>query len=177
MNKKKLHFVLDLDNTLICAQRKKTKKPAFEINIDNEHYYVYKRPGLDRFLLELFIHAKSVSIWTAATKEYCNQIVKNIFTDSERKKLKFIWSRNKTVNKSGMFYLKDMSKVFSHFGPMNKSNTLLIDDNPDHMTLSANNMLRIKPWNGSNGDRELSKIIRLLKDQPTYKTSSSSLKM
>ena len=175
MNKKKLHFVLDLDNTLICSQYKKSKKPAFEINIDDEHYYVYKRPGLDRFLLELFQYAKSVSIWTAATKEYCNQIVKNIFTDSERKKLKFIWSRNKTVNKPGMFYLKDMSKVFSHFSPMNKSNTLLIDDNPDHMTLSANNMLHIKPWDGSNNkDRELSKIIKLLKDQSK---SSPSLKM
>ena len=81
MPKKKYNVILDLDNTLICAQHSKSKRePDFEIKVGNEHYYVYKRPGLDRFLNEIFDCSKSVSIWTAATKDYCNQIVKNIFT-------------------------------------------------------------------------------------------------
>jgi len=166
MKSKNMHFVLDLDNTLICSQSRRTKKPSFEINLGGEHYYVYKRPGLDRFILEMFLHAKSVSIWTAATKDYCNKILKNIFTESERKKLKFIWSRNKTINRNGMYYLKDMSKVFSEFGSMNKSNTLLIDDNPDHMVVSEGNMMYIKPWmNLSRRDRELMKIVKLLRER------------
>jgi len=161
-----MHFVLDLDNTLICSQSRRTKKPSFEINLGGEHYYVYKRPGLDRFILEMFLHAKSVSIWTAATKDYCDKILKNIFTESERKKLKFIWSRNKTINRNGMYYLKDMSKVFSEFGSMNKSNTLLIDDNPDHMAVSEGNMMYIKPWMNLNcRDRELMKIVKLLRER------------
>lgn len=163
MGKKKVHIVLDLDNTLIQSRLSRTKKPPdFEINVAGEHYYVYKRPGLDKFIMNLFDNAKSVSVWTAATKDYCNQILKNIFTNEERKKLRFVWSRNKTINRDGYWYLKDMNRVFQQVRYMKPWNTLLLDDNPDHFVVSPNNVLGIKPWNGDRKDCELSKVSNLL---------------
>ena len=164
MKRKYLNVVLDLDNTLISAHHQKYKrKPDFEITVCNEHYYVYKRPGLDKFLIDIFDNAKSVSIWTAATKDYCNQILKNILTHDERKKLKFIWSRGKTVNKNGGRYLKDMSKVFSEYRSMNPSNTILLDDNRDHMLVSPDTVVPVKAWLCNKKDSELSKISQKIK--------------
>ena len=70
---KKFHIVLDLDNTLISAikvnpNQKVKKTPDFNIKVGGESFYVYKRPYLNKFLREIFNQAKSVSIWTAATK-------------------------------------------------------------------------------------------------------------
>ena len=165
MPKKKYNVILDLDNTLICAQHSKSKRePDFEIKVGNEHYYVYKRPGLDRFLNEIFDCSKSVSIWTAATKDYCNQIVKNIFTRDERKRLKVVWSRGKTENKNGFFYVKDVSKMCASQPTFLHRNTVLIDDNPDHAVVSPDNLLRIRPWNSPSQrkDTELRKVLKVL---------------
>ena len=164
MKPKRINVVLDLDNTLICARHKKMKKkPDFEMTVGHEHFYVYKRPGLDRFLMDLFEHAKSVSVWTSATKEYCNQIVKNIFTNEEKKKLKFVWSRNKTVNRNGGMFLKDMSKVFRKHKTCKPHNTLLLDDNRDHLLVSPENVLPIRAWVSNPSDCELKKFSTILK--------------
>ena len=78
-SRKTLNVVLDLDNTLISSHLSdKRGKPDFKIKVSGETYFVYKRPQLDEFIAELFDSTKSVSIWTAATKVYCDQIIKNI---------------------------------------------------------------------------------------------------
>lgn len=174
MKQKCINVVLDLDNTLICSKYQKSKrKPDFEMTVGDEHFFVYKRPGLDRFIMDLFDNAKSVSVWTAATKDYCNKIVKNIFTHDEIKKLKFIWSRGKTSSRNGKIYLKDMSKVFASYKALKPYNTLLIDDNTDHMTISADNILPIKAWSGNIKDCELSKISKMLKQCSSYGSTKS----
>ena len=163
--KGKTHVVLDLDQTLIQSiDVELRKKPDFEIKVDKEHYYVYKRPGLDKFLNGLFKHSASVSVWTAATRPYCMQIIKNIFTEKQYKKLRFIWSRNQTIHKDGFYYVKDMSKVFKKFRNMNRKNTILIDDNPNHFVVSPDTVKYIRAWVYTNTkDRELSKILKIIK--------------
>ena len=188
-NKKK-HIVLDLDETLIYSLSvTTTKKPDFEIRIGNDTYFVhkrpeldiflkpdfeikiekntyfvYKRPGLDTFLNEIFKRAASVSVWTAATRDYCNKIVKNIFTPEQIKKLRFIWSRSKTVSKHGYSYLKDMSKVFKKYNNMNKKNTILLDDNVYHFMTSPDTVHNIKSWDkpAHRNDRELAKVLKTI---------------
>ena len=163
--KKTTHVVLDLDQTLIeSVDVELRKKPDFEVKIENTHYYVYKRPGLDKFINGIFTHAASVSVWTAATRPYCMQIIKNIFTEKQYKKLRFIWSRNQTINKDGFYYLKDMSKVFKKFKNMNRKNTILIDDNPNHFVVSPDCVKYISGWSHTNiKDGELSKMLKMIK--------------
>ena len=163
-NKKKLHVVLDLDQTLIFSEINELRKPHdFVIKVGNDIFFVHKRPGLNDFLEKLFKNAKSVSVWTAAVKPYCNQIVKNIFTPNQRKKLKFVRSRSKTSNLNGYYFLKNMNKVFNMYKTMNSHNTILIDDNPDHYVTSSGSLQYIKPWKPHKSkDKELSKILKLL---------------
>ena len=162
-----MNVVLDIDETLIYSSpHRLSKKPDFEIKIENEYYYVYKRPHLDKFLDLLFKHAKTVSLWTAAARPYCNQIIRNIFSPLLMKKIKFIWTRNRTITKNNLFYLKDMSKVFKNFKGLTKHNTFLIDDNTNHSIISPDNVKHIKPWNKPNNtkDTELRKIIQFVKN-------------
>lgn len=168
------NVILDLDQTLIWATHSYTNKGYkgkdskrtynFKIKIGRDTYFVFKRPGLDNFLKKIFEESLSVSIWTAATKVYCDKIVNNIFTDEQKSKLKFIWTRNKTISKDGYYYLKDLNKVFKSFKNFNTKNTILIDDNPNHFIVSPCNVKYIKAWETPkhSKDNELSKILRFL---------------
>lgn len=165
-NQKKLHIVLDLDNTLISSfHESQCKTPDFDFKIDNERFFVYKRPYLNLFLREIFNNAKSVSVWTAASRGYCNKILKHILSLQQRSKLRFIWSRNKTVCKDQACYLKDMSKVFAAFRNMNENNTFLLDDNKNHLITSPYNVECIKPWSNPRHvhDAELVRVLNLFK--------------
>ena len=159
-----MNVVLDLDQTLIFSEIKETKKPHdFVIKVGNDIFFVHKRPGLNDFLEKLFKNAKSVSVWTAATKPYCDQIVKNIFTPKQRKKLRFVWSRSKTSNMNNYYYLKNMNKVFRQYKTMNSRNTILLDDNPDHYMASPSSLHYIRPWEPHKSrDKELLKILKLI---------------
>ena len=108
--------------------------------------------------------SSSSSCKFSATKDYCNQIIKNIFTRDERKKLKVVWSRGKTENKNGFFYVKDVSKMCASQPTFLRRNTVLIDDNPDHAVVSPDNLLRIRPWNSPSQrkDTELRKVLKVL---------------
>lgn len=165
MTIKKLNVVLDLDQTLIYSETQELKKqPDFIFSLDKEKFFVYKRPGLDEFIDNLFKQCKSVSIWTAATRSYCNKIVKNVFTPAQKKKLKFIWTRPQTSTLNGHSYLKNMTKVFNKYKTMNSNNTILLDDNPDHFIASPKSLHYIKPWTPQKPrDKELSKITKLIK--------------
>jgi len=162
--KKKLHIILDLDNTLIRAYYREQKtKCDFKFYVPQETFYVYKRPFLDDFLKKIFKKAKTVSVWTSATKPYCNAILKNIMSLKQRQKLRFVWSRKQTSCVNDTCYLKDLSKVFSKYKDMNNTNTFLLDDNKNHSLASSGNIYFIKPWKTYKDiyDNELIKVLEL----------------
>ena len=165
MKESETNIILDIDNTLIVSsERKLNKNPDFEIKLGEDKFYVYKRHNLNKFIDYIFRKYKSVSIWTAATKPYCDKILKNIFTHDQREKLRFIWTRNKTINKYGYLYLKDLSKVFKKFRNFNNKNTILLDDNTDHFITSGINVVYIPPlYKVDTNDNHLIKSLTYIK--------------
>ena len=95
----KKYFVLDLDETLISGIPKKQKhtlKKLENYNMDN-YYTIYCRPHLQEFLDYVFEHF-NVIIWTAASKDYCLFIVKNIVLKNPNRKIKPIIPCSDRVN-------------------------------------------------------------------------------
>src|SRR3989344_2393573 len=98
-------IILDIDGTLLhCFEYDIDYLPCihydFEIYFDNKIFgYVYERPNVKEFIKYLFNYY-DVAVWTAAGSEYAYQIVKKLFTDEQRKELKFVWSSEKCINVS-----------------------------------------------------------------------------
>jgi TFIIF-interacting CTD phosphatase-like protein len=137
-----IHIFLDLDNTLIHSlyvdeyNRLSTSK---QLDLKKKYkwhrynnYYIFERPGLQKFLDYIFSRY-NVSVWTAATKCYASFIIKNfILIKPERKLLYFFWRSHCHISKR--FYnndkcLKLLTKKFNL--PFNINNIYLIDDNID----------------------------------------------
>lgn len=89
----KILVILDLDETLIHA----TSKPQNEEwDFEVFNYKVYKRPYLEQFLEELKKNFY-VAIWSSASDDYVNAIVKMIFPPNYN--LEFIWGRSRCTYK------------------------------------------------------------------------------
>ena len=151
-------IVLDLDETLIHSEDRDGMmiNPDFTFVISGLKYYVRKRPGLDDFLKYLFENFKTVGVWTAATKDYAEKIVNNIFTKEQRKKLKFFMTRKDTVKG-----IKPLQKIFDQDNicyECNRYNTIMIDDNPDVLENNPGNAIQIPQWLGKGNDDYLYKL-------------------
>jgi carboxy-terminal domain RNA polymerase II polypeptide A small phosphatase len=82
-------LILDLDETLIHATTKKlSREPDFMVF----DYFIYKRPHLDWFLLECHATYK-LAIWSSASDEYVQEVVKRIVPDDIS--LEFVWGRSR----------------------------------------------------------------------------------
>ena len=174
----KKNIILDLDETLISAistdeyDIKKDDKKAFEKfeckNMDN-YYYVFYRPGLQKFLDYLFDNF-NVSVWTAASKDYALFIIDKIILDNENnndRKLDYIFfSYHCDLSKKLKNGIKDLSILWDVYKlpNYNSNNTLIIDDNPDvHETgfcIPIKEFVAIK--DGSENDKEFEKIKKKL---------------
>ncbi|MFK7905120.1 MAG: NIF family HAD-type phosphatase [Chitinophagales bacterium] len=71
----KILLILDLDETLIFATEKPLEREA-DFNV--LHYHVYKRPFLKAFLEEVQ-HAFQIAVWSSASDDYVEEVVKHIF--------------------------------------------------------------------------------------------------
>ena len=177
-----LNIVLDLDGTLIhaLAGRNVLCRRSFhnklylqnfrfcmkEANTNHifHTYFVYKRPNLRKFIDFLFEKCDSVSVWTAGTKLYAMNVIKNIFKRDEIHKLKFIYTRQHTKKVNDLSYIKVLTDIFQKYKSLNSNNTLLLDDNLNHNIApgSEKYLLNIKQYDGNSSDKELNKIMNLI---------------
>ena len=96
----KLELILDIDNTLICAEvskefpynKKGIKEKAlnFPIHDMDGYYIIFERPFLQDFLDYVFDNF-NVSIWTAASKDYALYIIKNVILNKPNRKFNCIF--------------------------------------------------------------------------------------
>lgn len=156
------HLILDIDGTLISDS-------STENNI-------IIRPYLKYFLQYAFDKFKTVSIWTAASKDWADTIYNNILKPNmpNNKDFTFIWDRKKCTQKShkraimeGDFYahpiiVKELKKVWKHFGFMNKDNTLILDDTPNTYTDNYGNVIPISTYIDNENDDHLLKLTTYL---------------
>ena len=142
-----VNIVLDLDETLIhtvisekpnniLARRSDLK---FQFSPDGAIYYVFKRPGLDEFLNEVFKQFKKVGIWTAADRQYAKMVIKKILSYQQIMNLDFVFSRDYCVTDSLGTY-KPLSKIYRTCSGWRPEETIILDN--------STQALRDNPQNG-----------------------------
>jgi Dullard-like phosphatase family protein len=155
----KILLILDLDETLIYSTESKL------VGSDNfiiDEYFVYKRPGLDKFL-DFIFPIYDVAIWTSSSEDYAQEVVKNIFPQNYP--LKFIYGRTKCTltflwDQNEYIYAKNLSKLRKKKYSLEK--ILIIDDSPEKLRRNYGNHIRVEPFVGSNDDLELFRLIKYL---------------
>lgn len=183
--KEKLNVILDLDQTLISGEEyelfeknpnKEKMNKFFHAQMKN-YFIIFARPHLQEFLDFLFENF-NVAVWTAASKDYANFIVKNfILTESKKnkRKLDFIfYSYHCNMSKRYKQGLKSLSMLWDVFKlkNYNPNNTIIVDDNSDVVIQQSCNVIQIKPFyyqsRNSDQDKELLKVMAQLKTIDNY---------
>lgn len=80
---------LDLDETLIYATEKEL---GFSADFLFDKYFVYKRPHLEQFLIEISKHF-AIGIWSSADDAYVTEIVNNI--KPMNVEFEIVWGRSR----------------------------------------------------------------------------------
>jgi len=163
-----MNVVLDLDETLIHVSTTRTnRRYDFEFVLGGIPYYGLKRPNLDLFLRYIFQACRSVSVWTAGTKDYAIAVLQHILTKEQRKALAFFKSRNDLVA-VGNGYHKPLKAIFTDpraalYG-LTAENTIMIDDREEVLQSNPGNGLLIPAWRGDMTDKYLSSAVLVLRD-------------
>jgi hypothetical protein len=145
------YAILDLDHTLINTET--TDKPSkvleencdFHFKLQGHHYYVFKRPGVDKFIDTLINNFKGIAVWTAAMATYAKQIIKGLFGIKKAPSLLLIWTRCQTQNNEDGLY-KALTKLWNdpvYGNYMNPLNTVHIDNTESVMRYNSDQALLV----------------------------------
>ena len=151
---KKPRVLLDLDNTLIFAEptedydfnKNKDKAEKFNYHDMDGYYIVFERPGVQKFLDYLFANY-TVSVWTAASKDYALFVIQKIILQKPGRKLDHIFfSYHCDVSsgkKSGTKDLETLWDIFKLPGYSNDTTVILDDYDEVHRTQPGNCIIAI----------------------------------
>lgn len=148
-------LILDVDETLIHASTAALEFPSDFVVSD---YAVIKRPKLETFLADRSKHY-DISIWSAGTEDYVNQIVQEIVPPSVRPV--FVWCRDRCTQRRDLetdeyFYQKDLKKVKKFGYPL--SRVLIVEDARKNVQLHYGNAVYVQPFYGNPMDCELEEL-------------------
>ena len=158
-NSNKKTLVLDLDETLVHSSTESPfpnrKNIVLNLKIKNLDYKIYAivRPYLDFFLKEMS-HYFNLYIFTASMSQYSKALLDII---DKNKLIIKIFSREHCKYKYGI-YFKDLS-IFN----VDYKDIIIIDNNPTSYALNKSNGIPIQTWIDDPNDKELIKLIPLLK--------------
>ncbi len=170
-NDNKILLILDVDETLIYATEKKLNQHSdFEIF----GYYIYKRPFLNEFLNAIkddFL----IAIWSSASDEYVNEVIKRIIPNDVS--LEFIWGRSRCTYKRNIqtdeygYYDSEINNHYHYIKPLKKlkkkgyalNRILIVDDTPHKSKDNFGNAIYPNAFMGDIADSELSKLSKYLK--------------
>lgn len=173
-------LILDLDETLIHA----TSKPV-DTNWDFDlfGYKVYKRPYLDVFL-DAIKDSFLVAVWSSASDDYVEAVVKIIFP--ENYPLEFVWGRSRCTYKSNYQLIEESgyNDPYSHYDYIkrldklrkrgySKEKILIVDDTPRKSMYNYGNVIYPVEFSGQLNDDELywlSKYLDTLKYADNVRT-------
>ena len=134
----KPRILLDLDSTLIFAEptedydfnKNKDKASKFKYHDMDGYYIVFERPGTQKFLDFLFDNY-TVSVWTAASKDYALFVIQKIILQKSNRTLDHIFFSYhcdiSSWKKSGTKDLTTLSDIFNLPG-YSKDTTVILDD-------------------------------------------------
>ncbi len=153
-----MHLILDMDGTLVSD----TLDPPLA------------RPFLKLFFKVVFRIFESVSIWTAASKCWYQEVYDQILKSAlEGKQFLFVYtSENCSYSKNirqiaeGDYYtqpikIKPLSKIWKKRNNLlTRDNTIIIDNTSITFSENYGNGVLIKTFNGESTDNELLKMIK-----------------
>jgi len=151
---KRIHILLDLDNTLISSISKKEEKKMLKPRMkfftwkEMEGYYkIFERPGLQKFLDFLFENF-NVSVWTAASKTYALFIIENFILTKPERRLKYIFfSHHCKHSKKVKHTQKSIQMLVDEYNLQEfAKNTYIIDDHPEVFNAQPDRCLHVKEF-------------------------------
>ena len=155
-DQKKINLILDLDETLVHTKLQKLmnqnfdsfKKYSTEIDTENNHYKVWKRPYTDFmfFVLKPFCN---FYMYTSATQDYADKIIANMDWDKHFKNKMY------KDDEYTQMKCKPMNKVI--LDEDKELRTILVDDrNFNHCLTCNSKFIHIKPYSlYNNYDKEM----------------------
>lgn len=155
---KELTVILDLDNTLISSfdLQQSPNICDFLFTLPNGDQMskigVIKRPDVDLFLMTLSKFA-TIYLFTAATKEYASEIIRQI--DPIGIYFTKVFTREHCTKENE----KKLKKNYSICGT-NMSRTLIVDDIPENFKDYSCNGIPIKPFRGAVNDDGLAQVFQ-----------------
>lgn len=194
----KPNMLLDLDNTIICAEayeeydkkKYKKKEDLFRHDDMDGYYIVFSRPYLQEFLDYAFENF-NVTVWTAASKDYALFIIENIILNKNPdRQLDFIFfTYHCDLSKKQMKWSKNLCMLWDihNLSGYDKNNTIIIDDYISEVHKHQPNNCIISPAfefidKGSENDTflkdilpELDKMILRIRDKETLPDGSINL--
>ncbi|MGE5192644.1 MAG: NIF family HAD-type phosphatase [Deltaproteobacteria bacterium] len=163
-------LVLDIDETLVyAAETPLEREPDFRI----AHYAVYVRPHAREFI-DSVLQWFDVAVWTSAGEEYAALMVARLFPDPSA--VRFVWGSNRCTRRFNpetyeQYWIKDFKKL-KRIG-YDLCRVLVIDDSTEKHTRNYGNLIRVFPFTGDQGDRELANLLPYLasiRDEENYRT-------
>jgi len=133
----KVHFVLDLDQTLIYGEATKNvkgKSKLTQYDMEKE-YIIFERPYLQEFLDYIFEHC-IVTVWTAASKNYATFIIDNVLLKKKDRNIDFVlFKYHVTISEKYTKHTKDLKMFWENFKikGYTEKNTLILDDNVEEV--------------------------------------------
>lgn len=151
-NTSELLIILDLDETLIYATQEKLERDE---DCKFEQYFIYKRPGLDNFLIQLNKHFK-IGIWSSAGDIYVSEIVKQIKPHDIE--FEIIWGRSRCTQYRDLdldtyYYKKRLNKLKKRGFKIEK--IIIVDDSPEKASNNFGNAIYVSEFRGEATDNEL----------------------
>jgi carboxy-terminal domain RNA polymerase II polypeptide A small phosphatase len=151
-NKSDKLIILDLDETLIYATQKELNNP-YDFKFDE--YFVYKRPHLKDFLVDISKHF-SIGVWSSAGDDYVHEIIRNIKPDNVE--FEVVWGRSKcSLRRDPVFdtycFEKRLDKLKKKGFRLEQ--ILVVDDSPEKSRTNHGNAIHIQEFTGDLTDNEL----------------------
>ena len=171
INKDKTLLVLDVDETLVHATEKQLDR-AEDFKIAN--YNVFIRPYLSEFI-EGVKDDYMIAIWSSATDDYVEEVVKRIIPKTIE--LKFVWGRSRCSFKRNLkiddrgYYSDNYLDHYNYVKPLKKlkrkgyqlNRILIVDDTPHKSQDNYGNAIYPKEYRGELEDDELKYLLEYLK--------------
>ena len=158
-NLSKRTLVLDLDETLVHSVFKphpnKPPNITLPITVDgkNKNIYVYTRPYVEEFLKEVSNHFEIV-IFTASMRKYAAPLLNELDRGN--------YCTHKLYREHCSMFNGTICKDMTRLG-RDLKDVIIVDNNPRCYALHMSNGINIKSWVNDFEDRELERILPILK--------------
>lgn len=146
------HVVLDMDGTLIGED------------------HICARPYLREFFEFLFSEFETVTIWTSASKSWYQTVHAKFLKPNMPTDASFFqtWFNDKCKKDPDGFQYKPLSKFFKKYKGFSRSNTVIIDNDPDNYFYDKGNAIPIETYLGTQKDSELLRVMNEMKIKMYY---------